>query len=79
MSGSFDMTTGAVDDDFNASLKEERKYSKKYSSVTIEHWYGYKRHFSVDMQSALINKVAVTTANTTDSKGFAFARSCLCR
>ena len=33
MSGFFDMTTGAVDDDFNASLKEERKYSKKYSSV----------------------------------------------
>jgi len=32
-------------------------------------WYGYKKHVSVDMQSGLINKVAVTPANTTDSKG----------
>ena len=28
-----------------------------------KHWYGYKRHVSVDMQSGLINKVAVTPAN----------------
>ena len=33
-------------------------------------WYGYKKHVSVDMQSGLINKVAVTPANVTDSKGF---------
>lgn len=32
-------------------------------------WYGYKRHLSVDMQSGLINKVAVTPANTPDAKG----------
>jgi IS5 family transposase len=33
-------------------------------------WYGYKKHVSVDMQSGLINKVAITPANTTDAKGF---------
>lgn len=34
-----------------------------------KYWYGYKKHVSVDMQSGLINKVAVTPANTTDAKG----------
>jgi len=33
-------------------------------------WYGYKKHVSVDMQSGLINKVAVTPANVTDANGF---------
>ena len=33
-------------------------------------WYGYKKHVSVDIQSGLINKVAVTPANMTDAKGF---------
>ena len=32
-------------------------------------WYGYKKHASVDMQSGLINKVAITPANVTDAKG----------
>ena len=32
--------------------------------------YGYKKHVSVDMQSGLINKVAITPANVTDAKGF---------
>lgn len=32
-------------------------------------WYGYKKHCSVDMQSGMINKVAVTAANVIDSKG----------
>lgn len=32
-------------------------------------WYGYKKHVSVDIQSGLINKVAVTPANLTDAKG----------
>ena len=32
-------------------------------------WYGYKKHVAVDMQSGLINKVAVTPANVIDSKG----------
>lgn len=33
-------------------------------------WYGYKKHVSVDMQSGLINKVAITSAEVIDSKGF---------
>jgi IS5 family transposase len=32
-------------------------------------WYGYKKHVCVDMQSGLINKVAITPGNVTDSKG----------
>jgi len=32
-------------------------------------WFGYKKHTSVDMQSGLINKVAVTPANVLDPKG----------
>jgi len=35
-------------------------------------WYGYKKHISVDMQSGLINKVAVTPANVSDAKGFKY-------
>lgn len=31
-------------------------------------WYGFKRHTSVDMQSGLINKVAITPANVTDAQ-----------
>ena len=34
-----------------------------------KYWYGYKKHVCVDMQSGLINKVAVTPGNVTDSKG----------
>ena len=34
-------------------------------------WYGYKKHVSVDIQSQMINKVAVTPANLTDAKGLA--------
>ena len=36
-------------------------------------WFGYKQHTSVDMQSGMINKVAITTANVIDSKGFKHA------
>ena len=32
-------------------------------------WYGFKKHISVDMQSGLINKVALTPANITDANG----------
>ena len=35
-----------------------------------KYWYGYKQHTSVDMQSGLINQVAVTPANVSDSFGF---------
>ena len=31
--------------------------------------YSYKKQVSVDMQSGMINKVAVTLANVTDAKG----------
>lgn len=34
-----------------------------------KYWYGYKQHTSVDMQSGLINKVAITAANLTDAQG----------
>ena len=34
-----------------------------------KYWYGYKKHVSVDMQSGMINKVAITPANITDAKG----------
>jgi len=34
-----------------------------------KYWYGYKKHVSVDMQSGLINKIAITGANETDAKG----------
>lgn len=33
-------------------------------------WYGFKKHISVDMQSGMINKVAITPANITDAQGF---------
>jgi len=32
-------------------------------------WYGFKKHISVDMQSGMINKVAITKASIIDSKG----------
>ena len=35
-------------------------------------WYGYKKHVSVDMQSGLINKVAVSSASITDAQGFKY-------
>ncbi len=37
-----------------------------------KYWYGYKRHNSVDMQSGLINKVAITPANLTDAAGLKY-------
>ena len=32
-------------------------------------WYGFKKHVSVDMKHGLINKVAITPANISDSEG----------
>lgn len=49
----------AVDKDARFGAKSKKKL-----------WYGYKKHVSVDMQSGLINKVAITFANVIDSKGF---------
>jgi IS5 family transposase len=36
-----------------------------------KYWYGYKQHTSVDMQSGLINKIAITPGNITDGRGLA--------
>jgi|APCry1669189665_1035243.scaffolds.fasta_scaffold18163_2 hypothetical protein len=48
----------AVDKQARIGCKGKNKY-----------WYGYKKHISVDMQSGLINKVAITPANLTDAQG----------
>ena len=48
----------AVDKQARMGCKGKNKY-----------WYGYKGHVSVDMQSGLINKVAITPANLTDAQG----------
>lgn len=32
-------------------------------------WYGFKKHVAVDMQSGMINRVAVTPANVSDADG----------
>jgi IS5 family transposase len=48
----------AADKEARIGRKGESKY-----------WFGYKEHVSVDMQSGLINKVAITKANVTDAKG----------
>jgi len=48
----------AVDKQARIGCKGKEKY-----------WYGYKQHTSVDMQSGLIHKVAITPANVTDAKG----------
>lgn len=64
------------DDDDNPTMNN--KNIKTYSSDPEARygakgknkiWCGYKRHVSVDMTTGLINKVAVTPANVTDSKG----------
>jgi IS5 family transposase len=34
-----------------------------------KYWFGFKKHVCIDMQSGLINKVAITAANVTDGKG----------
>jgi IS5 family transposase len=45
------------------------KQAKFGSKGKNKYWYGFKKHVSVDMQSGMINKVAVTPANVIDSKG----------
>ncbi len=48
----------AVDTQAKIGCKEKNTY-----------WYGYKQHVSVDMQSGLIHKIAITSANQTDAQG----------
>ena len=50
----------AVDKEARIGCKGKKKF-----------WVGYKKHASVDMQSGIINKVAITPANVTDAKGMA--------
>jgi IS5 family transposase len=45
------------------------KQAKIGCKGNTKYWYGYKQHTSVDMQSGLINKVAITPANLTDAQG----------
>lgn len=56
--GNKEVPTVAKDKQARIGCKGKNKY-----------WYGYKQHNSVDMQSGLINKVAVTPANVPDSHG----------
>ena len=37
-----------------------------------KYWYGYKTNVSMDMQSGLINKIALTPANITDAKALQY-------
>jgi len=48
----------AVDKEATIGAKSSKKF-----------WYGFKKHVAVDMQSGMINRVAVTTANVTDADG----------
>jgi IS5 family transposase len=48
----------SADPEAKIGAKSDRKF-----------WYGFKKHVSVDMGSGMINKVAVTPANTADSDG----------
>lgn len=47
-----------------AADKEARWGAKSKTNI----WYGYKRHHNVDMRCGLIDKLAVTPANTPDPK-----------
>jgi len=48
----------AVDKEASIGAKSAKKF-----------WYGFKKHVAVDMQSGMINRVAVTTASVTDADG----------
>jgi len=48
----------AVDKEATIGAKSSKKF-----------WYGFKKHVAVDMQSGMINRVAVTTASVTDADG----------
>jgi IS5 family transposase len=54
----------------NISKFSSDKQAKIGCKGENKYWYGYKQHASVDMQTGLINKIAITPANITDSSGF---------
>ena len=51
----------SFDKETRIGCKEKNKY-----------WYGYKANISLDMQSGLINKIALTAANITDAKALKY-------
>ncbi len=53
----------------NISKYSADKDAKIGAKNTNKFWYGYKKHASIDTQSGMINKVAVTPANITDASG----------
>lgn len=57
----------------NKVLSESKVASDKQARIGCKggnkYWFGYKKHVSVDMQSGLINKVAITPANVIDAEG----------
>jgi transposase, IS5 family len=53
----------------NISKYSADKDAKIGAKSTNKFWYGYKKHSSIDTQSGMINKVAVTPANITDADG----------
>jgi hypothetical protein len=52
----------------NISKVTKDKEAKFGCKGNDKFWFGYKAHGSVDMGSGMINKVAITKANVTDSR-----------
>ena len=53
----------------NISKYSADKDAKIGAKSANKFWYGFKKHASIDTQSGMINKVAVTPANVTDADG----------
>ncbi len=63
-----DKYNNAVLKDKNNKLKFKDNQARFGCKGNKNYWYGYKRHVSLDMQSGLINKIAVTSADQGDDK-----------
>ncbi len=70
--GARKMLQAAIENEIISKFSTD-KQAKIGCKGKSKYWYGYKQHTSVDMQTELINKVAVTPANVTDSSGFKHA------
>lgn len=55
--------------DASSLIAKSQLWKERDKAIKEKYWYGFKKHVSVDMQSGLINKVAVTPANKTDAQG----------
>jgi len=51
------------------NIKTADPEAKIGAKTSTKFWYGFKKHIGVDMQSGMINRVAVTPANVTDADG----------